>query len=200
MNKAWELNQRIEKCLETYTTEKVEPYFRSLITGDSRDVEYYRETHDAISYPKGIYRYLACAVKVLKPKTIVEIGADKGVSALAMASELPKGGKIYSLDMRNGWEHVPPSVKNIIKLHGDSRDLSLYGNLALDTVDLWFIDGEHSDKIVRSEIETYSPYWREGTVLLFDDIDLYYGIWSDIKHDRYESREIHGQNFGVVVI
>ena len=148
MNKAWELNQKIEECLRTYTTEKVEPYFEHLNIGDGRDVEYYRETHSEEEHPKGIYRYLACAVKVLKPKIVVELGADRGASALVMESELPKNGKIYSIDQRDGWEYVPKKSK-IVKLLGDSIDTYLLKDINLNNVDLWFIDSEHNEDTVR---------------------------------------------------
>jgi predicted O-methyltransferase YrrM len=200
MNKAESLNQKIQECLKTYSLKKVEKYFKDLNNGDGRDRSYWLETHSQEQYPQGIYLYLGSVVRVIKPKIIVEIGADRGISALVMHSELGKNGKLYSIDIRDGWEYVPHGLQGIKRLVGDSVDASLFGGLDLTTVDLWFIDGLHQDTTVQKEIDTYSPYWHTGTVVLLDDIDLYQDTWKNIPFDKYESKEIHNSNFGVVVV
>lgn len=200
MNKAEQLNQKVTECLKTYSLKKVEKYFKDLLAGDGVDHSYWLETHSQKQYPQGMYLYLGSVVKVIKPRVIVELGADRGVSTLVMHSELGKNGKLYSVDIRDGWEYVPPDLQGVNKLVGNSIDATLFENLDLTTVDLWFIDGLHQDSVVQKEIETYSPFWHAGTVVLFDDIDLYQDTWKSIAFDKYESREIHNQNFGVVVV
>lgn len=201
MNKAEILNSKINECLKSYTPDTVAKYFDILSEGDGRDRNYWEETHSLDKYPRGMYHYLACATRVIKPNTVVELGADRGVSTLMISEELPPGGKIYSIDVReDGWEYVPENNKNIVKLVGLSTDTELLKDINLSEVKFWFIDGEHTNDMVEQEIKTYSPYWKKGTVVMFDDIDLYTRTWSSIEFDKYESREIHNNNFGVVVV
>ncbi len=195
MNKAEVFHQKVLKELETYTIKKVDRFFKDLDKGDDRDAEYFKEIYRLRDYPCLFYSYLACAVRVLGAKQCVEIGADRGASALMMASE---GATVYSNDIRDGWEFVPNDVTNIIKLCGDSRDMKTFGGIPLGKTDLWLIDGSHYPNQVREECKQFMPFWHEGTVVLFDDLTSIEPAFTELPYDKIKNfAEIHGPDESV---
>lgn len=200
MNKAEELHNKIMGMIPFYTTQKVDRFFCP-----SLDIVYDEYLYEV--YQKGThtidslyYRYLACVVKFLQPKQVIEIGADKGVSTLMMASELPVDGILYSIDIRNGWEYVPEDMKNIVKIVGKSTDAVFEPGIDLTKTKLWLIDGNHEEDNVREEYNLYKKYWLPGTVILFDDVDYFPPFWKEIEGDKTTDIKVHGNDFGVLVL
>lgn len=196
MNKAESFHLKVLHELSTYTTKKVDKYFLKLFMGDERDISYWKEIYRQWpQYPCYYYQYLACTVRVLKAKQVVEIGADRGVSTIMMASE---GAKVYSVDIRDGWEYVS-NQKNIVKLVGDSCNEKLF-KCDLNKTNLWLIDGLHTYEKVVEEMSTYQKYMKTGDVVILDDIYQYLDLWKDVLMDKMISVDIHGNGVGVVVV
>jgi predicted O-methyltransferase YrrM len=134
-------------------------------------------------------------VRVLKAKQVIEIGADRGVSSMMMASE---GARVYSVDIRNGWEYV--KSKKVVKLVGDSCDKSLFKDVDLKQTKLWLIDGLHTYDKVKQELATYQEYMKTGDIVLMDDVYQYIDVWSLVTRDRMISTDIHADGVGIVAI
>lgn len=120
--------------------------------------------------------FLRLLVRAVRARRVLEIGTFTGYSALAMAQGLPKGGRLWTLDVdpeataiaRRHWDRGPHGSKITLRL-GPALDSlkSLKGPF-----DLVFID---ADK------ENYAAYWdacvpkvRRGGLLVADNV-LYSG-------------------------
>ncbi len=158
----------------------------------------------------GYYQWLPKLIKLTKPAQIVELGGAMGVSAIAMLQALPKTSKLYSITLEeHGLEFsfLDRDYRNLVKVVGDDLDLSSWPkDLDLSKTDIWFIDSEHTYEQVRAEIDLYKPFFKEGAILLFDDIHINRGlqqVWEEIKQEipgsKYES-DLHYSGYGIVVV
>lgn len=197
MNQAETFHLKVLNMLSTYSTEKVDKYLISLFKGDRRDKDYWKEVYRQYDYPCYFYQYLACAVKVLGAKQVVEIGADRGTSAIIMASE---GAKVLSVDIRDGWEHAKGKDLPIQMIKGDSLDQELFDGYNLSETDLWLIDGLHTYPQVSQELAFYQKFFKTGAIVLLDDVNEYKEICSNILSDWILSYDIHLGGVGVVWI
>lgn len=132
---------------------------------------------------ESLLRYL----QPLRPRTVLEIGTDRGGTlflfatiseddALLVSVDLPLGpfgggyakrrGRLYRAFARRGQRiellrqdsHDPPTVEAVARI--------LEGRL----VDLLFIDGDHSYEGVAADLRLYSPFVRDGGSIVFHDI------------------------------
>lgn len=197
---ARELHNATMELVEKFKTEKIDKYFSHLNKGDDRDIQYYTEIYRKYDhYPCYFYQYLASLIKIIQPKVVVEIGADRGASALCMASELPLDGKLYSIDIVDGWQYVPKDHPQIVKILGDSV---LVTDKIPHSIDLMLIDGDHTDDTVRNEVKTYSPFWHKDTVVVFDDCRDTMRAVKELTYDTYFDTDnlIHGNSFALSII
>lgn len=119
------------------------------------------------------FRSLEKTMLDFKPKTILEIGFNRGSSALSflLASE-PWGAVVYSVDVRR---NVQPCVDYLQELFPnrfhyiktDSARLLEDGLFPLETVDLVFIDGNHSYEYIRKDTET--AFALNARYILYDE-------------------------------
>jgi len=120
-------------------------------------------------------RFLSMISKMMKPKTILEIGTYTGYSAICLAEGLQPGGKLITIDIN---EELEDRVRNYLKeSEYDSQidfrigDAGKIIPILTETFDLVFID---ADK------ENYSLYYDlvidklpSGGVILADNV-----LWS----------------------
>ena len=188
-----DLHEKIVK--DAYNYEFKEGTFDTVPETDEYYLEVWKEKHHSRG---AFYHYLSCMARHLKPKAIVEIGADKGCSALAFNSEQPKDGKVYSCDTReDGWEYVPKTNKRIIKVIGNSLDVKW--PIDLQGAKLWLIDGGHCDTQVIKEITRYQPFWKDA-VIIFDDVKDYPGAWEKVPGDKYLDEAFRSRWLGVACV
>lgn len=212
-NKAEIFHKKVLKELIYYTPYKVERFFADLRTGDGRSREYWNEIYRNRLCPCWFYQYIACAARMFKWKQTVEIGADRGASALMVASEMPNG-KVYSIDHRGGvsqgnqaWMYIPDDVTNIVKVEMDSLEIDklLATGVDLLQTDFWIIDGEHTPDRVRRECVLYGSYWKEGAVIYFDDLSSIQPAFDELpfEHKFIDFGNLHGgtmEGSGLVVV
>ncbi len=139
--------------------------------------------------------YLALICRVLRPRTVFEIGTLYGYTALLFALNSPPDADVYTLDL-------PPDAGfalrttiidvRIAAAHHKAERLLFHGHplesriksLQADSarfdftpwqakVDLFFIDGSHSYDYVRSDTERALLCCRPGSVIIWHD----YGKW-----------------------
>ncbi len=158
----------------------------------------------------GYYQFLACLVKELNPKQIVELGGSWGASALMMASEL-KQGKIWTITKDEGgieFGYLKEGFPMINRIVGDDLKLESWPKkLKWEKKQIIFIDTDHTYDQVKAELELYLPLIPEGCVILFDDIHLspdMERIWDEVdkvyKLKKLDiSNPCHYSGFGMAI-
>lgn len=150
------------------------------------------------------YRYLHSLVRVLLPRTVLELGTCQGGSALFMLLALPEGSTLTTLDLGNRHPEYLDPVREDPRLRvesGDSRDPATYQRLGLKEVDLLFLDTEHTAAQLEREWELCRPLLAEGAVVVLDDIYLndVPRFWEALEEDKLDTGEaLHWSGFGVV--
>ena len=139
-----------------------------------------RETHLKVLMPRmitGHYqgRVLSLISRIIRPRTILEIGTYTGYSALCLAEGLLPGGKLHTIDKN----------EELTELQRRYFDRSPYGDqiiqhtgLALETIprmgetfDLVFIDADKQE--YPEYFEMVLPKVRTGGLILLDNV-----LWS----------------------
>lgn len=204
-----EFHNRVMKELETYKPDKVSKYFEGLKDGDGRSQSYYQEANGVYNGFRCLfYHYMACAARLSKTTDAVELGADRGVSAIFIQSEIP--GTLYSVDLpaptdsgpTEGWMYVPKEMTKVRKVIGSSIDGGTLNTLDFSKAKFWLIDSLHTDEQFAAEVELYKDRWTKGTVVMCDDIKSTYRTWQKLLYDKYEdlSGMIHGNGVGVFIV
>lgn len=152
------------------------------------------------------YQWLACLMKLVKPKQVVELGAAAGISTILMATEMPKDSKLISVDIDPSlaWKWMPDEYPQVIKVLGDDLDLKIYPkDVDLSKTDIWFIDSLHTEQQLRAEFELYRPFWKKGAIVVLDDIKIpgLDKVWSEITEDKCETTiPNHYTGFGHFIV
>ncbi|WP_405383621.1 O-methyltransferase [Maribacter sp. LLG6340-A2] len=163
----------LSPILETYLADnsQAEPELLQELT---------RETHLKVIQPRMLTghfqgRVLSLLSKIIRPRTILEIGTYTGYSALCLAEGLPSDGVLHTID-------VNPELERIQRKY---FDLSGYGSQIIphignaleiipqmeQTFDLVFIDAEK--KQYHRYLEAVLPKTKPGSVILSDNV-----LWS----------------------
>jgi predicted O-methyltransferase YrrM len=160
------------------------------------------------------YQWLACLIKLLKPKQVVELGAAAGISTIMMATELPKDALLFSVDNdpEIAWKWMDKEYPQVVKVLGDTREMNtwtqdLYPPVRganLEETDVWFFDSLHTQDQLEAELKLYTPFFKKGAVLVFDDIHMNPGmekVWEELPYDKQDiSTPNHWSGFGVAVV
>lgn len=127
-----------------------------------------------------------------KGAVIVEVGAWKGRSTRAIADNLPEGAKLYTVDTFCGSSGEPDAHATAKDREGDGVYMSFYHNLhdhldsgsvvavrmtsehAAETLnnlrpDMIFIDGDHSETGIKTDVEAWLPLLKEGGLICGHD-------------------------------
>lgn len=164
------------------------------------------EVLNKLDYSSLYYQWLACLVRLTQPKQVVELGAAAGISTTLMALELAKDATLYSVDVdpKIAWTWMSTDFKNVVKVLGDDTDLSIWPKDAkLKDTDIWFIDTLHYKKQLEKEIKTYKKFWKKGTIVVLDDINMndMREVWDALPYDKLEiSNPCHSTGFGFFIV
>lgn len=153
------------------------------------------------------YQWSPALMKVLKPKQVIELGGAMGVWDLMVLNGQYQDFELYSITLaEHGLEfaYVVDKYKNFHPIVGDDLDLNNWPkDLDLAKTDLWFIDSEHTAKQLQAELDLYTPFFKKGAVLLFDDIrhPELWPIWNKLPYDKYEcTNPCHYSGFGLAIV
>lgn len=103
-------------------------------------------------------------VQLLKAGQIyLEVGVDKGKSLSVARMVADKGVEVYGVDVR---EDPEVAGTNFIHKRSDLAAKQWKG-----TVDVLFIDGDHSYEGCKTDIDSWYPHMAEHGVMLFHDCD-----------------------------
>lgn len=126
-------------------------------------------------------------VRSLQPKTIVEIGSARGLSActMALACRHNNLGNVFAVDPHtlNDWTDSPKTNKeqlDFFQKRINDYDLKNFCQIVQSTseevastwnqsIDLLFIDGDHSYEGVRKDFEVFKPWLTSRSLVLFHD-------------------------------
>jgi predicted O-methyltransferase YrrM len=130
---------------------------------------------------------------------ILEIGSYVGASAACFGAAKNRftGGEIYCIDtwqndaMTEGkkdtyetfTENTKPYSKWIIPIRGLSTEVVEDVRKHTATIDLLFIDGDHSYEGVKADWETYRRFLKQGSVVVFHDFGWAEGVQKVIQDD-----------------
>jgi len=117
-----------------------------------------------LNIAEGALLYKYCRIK--PEGTLLEIGRKHGGSTVIMASALTFG-RLFSIDIVDHSE-VKDNIKEvsskIILLTGDSKEIEWD-----ITIDLLFIDGDHSFRGVQSDVRKFTPFIKPNGYLILHD-------------------------------
>ena len=179
-----ELDIKISGILRSYD---IGPIFHHLeLVGDGQKLEVMNQAKNGDTL---YYQYLACMVRFLQPRQVVELGAANGVSSIMMLTEMPKDSKLYSVDIDPSiaWKWMKHDYPQLVKVLGDDLNMAIWpGDVDLGKTDLWFIDTLHLKGQLEKELALYKPYFNKSAVVVLDDIRIpgMWEVWEGLPYDK----------------
>lgn len=187
-----DLDKRVMDYVHKYDVTPVLQYMKLVGAGQIQEV---KNTNDRTNL---YYQWLACLMKVAKPKQVVELGAAAGISTTMMLSELPKDSLLISVDNdpELAWKWMDRQWPNLVKILGDDLDPNIWTKdlyppvrgVNLENTDVWFFDSLHVPEQIHKEMEIYSPFFKAGAILVFDDVHItpeFERACNEIRDGRY---------------
>lgn len=140
-------------------------------------------------------------VERVKPKHILEIGTASGGSLFLIARHAANDAKLISLDLPGGlfgggypeyksefYKSFAWSDQDLQLIRGDSHDPQIFEQVKAmlngKSIDLLFIDGDHSYDGVKHDFEQYSQLVSPSGIIAFHDI-VKHGEGSGCDVDEY---------------
>jgi predicted O-methyltransferase YrrM len=149
-------------------------------------------------WPGEHYKLLVGLVELLAPKLIVELGTATGLSAIAMRSALPAGGRIVTYDVLD-WNAYPNTVLEEAdfadgRIEQRREDLSTPAGLkaneqVLRDADFIFVDALHDGEQERRFVRGFEQVGlARGPIVMFDDIRLWrmLAFWREIARPKLD--------------
>jgi len=149
------------------------------------------------------YQFSACLIDLLKPKQVVELGGAMGAWCLCVLYSLPAESQLYSITLAEDGREFVFIVDNYPNFHpivGDDLDMKNWGGVDLNKTDIWYFDSLHTNEQLTKELELYSPFFKKGAILLFDDIrmDELWPVWEKLPYEKIELTDpCHYSGWGV---
>lgn len=155
------------------------------------------------------YRFLYAVADRFTPSNIVEIGTAIGWSAIHLAGG-NRVGKTISIDIdaeaikRGSLLAKKFGLLNIEFITSDSCDAKILERLP-KTIDILYIDGEHTYERSCRELAFYGPRIKSGGIVILDDIrisDEMKALWESIRLPKIDVswlHEVYGVGFGAFV-
>lgn len=197
-----EIVEKTTERLKTFKVEGVLPALRFAHHG-TNDLEDILNTNG-----NAYYQWSSCLMEILKPKQVVELGGAMGVWDIMVLHTLPEDSQLWSITLyENGLEfsYIKDDYPNFHPVVGDDLDLTKWPKeLDLATTDLWFIDTIHTYEQVKKELDLYTPFFKKGALILFDDIRMNEGMtkmWHELSYEKIElTNPLHYTGFGLACV
>lgn len=148
------------------------------------------------------YQWLALLVKKIKPKLILELGNNLGMSTLMIFSQLPETSRFISIDLTKQLSFIPPEIFSDSRLRfyfGNDLNLNIFGDDLPIGIDILFIDTNHTYEQISAEWGIYRNLCNPGAIIILDDIrtnDMF-DFWESLSYPKLELTEkCHESGFG----
>mgnify|MGYP001567656382 CR=1 FL=1 len=164
-----------------------------------------------VSKPPEPALVLYLLVRAIKPKTVIELGTNVGISSSFIAAALQQNGengRLVTLESSPYRLKVAREVHRNLGLDNVTYVQGLFADTLDDTlsrmgsVDLAFIDGHHLYKPTLDYYEQIFPAAAPDGVFVFDDIRWSEGMvraWSEIKADQRIGLAVDLDHVGICV-
>lgn len=163
------------------------------------------------SAPIDLGRLLYCLVRAGKPRRLLELGTNIGVSAayIATAIAMNKTGRLVSIDFSRPRLVLADELLRDLGL--DSVDL-IEGDFdevlpaelgSLKRVDFAYIDGDHERDSTLAYFEMVASHRGRGAIVVCDDIRWSKGMyeaWESLVHHRQVRQAIDLGRLGLIVV
>lgn len=137
------------------------------------------------------------ASKLEQGSYAVEIGSYLGASSCFIAAGLRDSSKLICIDTwgndamsegkrnteREFDENTEAFRSKIIKVKGYSKEVVKEVYNLTHTIDLLFIDGDHSYEGCKTDWDLYSPFLKSGSCVIFHDIGWAEGVKKVVEED-----------------
>jgi len=152
---------------------------------------------DPTEFPGEHYRLLAALIRILQPKTVIEIGTERGMSCLAMKSALPAGSKIHTFDIKRWSEMESPVLRaedfdEALEQHlsdlTDNENQEKFRSL-FETADFIFMDAAKDGNMENIFLAYFKEIsFKNRPILLVDDIHNWnmLAIWRGINFPKID--------------
>jgi predicted O-methyltransferase YrrM len=193
-----EIHQHALEKLKTFNIAPIMPALRALNEGALEDV---LNTNGCASY-----QYIPGLVEILKPSQIVELGGAMGVWSLMVLNSLYQDSQLYSITLaEHGLEfsYIVDKYPNFHPIIGDDLDMTNWTGVDLNKTDLWYFDSLHTKEQLEKELKLYTPFFKKGAVLLFDDIRMegLWDVWQGLPYDKLEiTNPCHYSGYGIAQV
>jgi hypothetical protein len=162
-------------------------------------------------------------VGVLKPRTVVELGTQHGVSYSALCEAVVRNGltsRCYAIDTWRGDDQAGYYGEQVywdLRRFNDEHynDFSELLRCTFDealpylsdaSVDLLHIDGLHTYEAVRHDFENWRPKLSDGAVVLFHDTNVrerdfgVWRLWEELRVQFPSFEFLHGHGLGLLAV
>jgi predicted O-methyltransferase YrrM len=156
--------------------------------------------------PKKQAQLLFRVANYFQPQKSIELGTSFGLSSLYLSQYNTKN-QLYTIEGCPNIAKVAQlnfeklKIKNIHSLIGDFSDQLPAILKKLQTVDLIYFDGNHTEEATLKYFETCIPYIHNETIFIFDDIYWSKGMtaaWKKIKADNRVKVTVDTYYYGFV--
>ena len=138
-------------------------------------------------------------VETFRPKTIVECGVDQGWSTLTLLRGAHENGtKMVSFDTKFCDAAVLRVQEARLDPHwefrlGDSREDP---EQAIDDIDLLFLDTEHNEDQVLSELRVWEKRMTAESAVFIHDTAIHRGAWAGISRYLWDDKRSPYDDWG----
>jgi predicted O-methyltransferase YrrM len=135
----------------------------------------------------------------INKKYVLEIGSYTGASTCCFAAAMKNsgGGKVFCIDTwnndsmseghRDTWKEFQSNTENykdyLMPIRGFSTSVVDEVSAHIKSLDLLFIDGDHSYEGVKSDWKAYKHFLRSGSTVVFHDSGWAEGVKQVIAED-----------------
>ena len=131
--------------------------------------------------------YLTTIAKEFGVKNIAEVGTAQGLQFYSFAKYVDENhsnsGHVWSCDIIDARNKEYSQKYNHLTTFclGTSEHLASVLEQSNTSIDLFYIDASHQQGAVLNDIRMMKRFQHEDTVWVFDDFDLRFGCYEDIK-------------------
>ncbi len=166
-----------------------------------------RQTHLRVLNPRMISghiqgKLLEMIVRMLRPRTILEIGTFTGYSALCMAAGLEEGATIDTCEVD---DELEPLAQSFFDRSPHGEKIHLHVGSALEIApqigkqfDLVFIDGDKREYPAYYNMLMDNGLVHSGSILLADNILWYGKVTQQVHHNDHHTQALIEFNRKVV--